>query len=236
MRIVTLESGARGVVRIGLDAGSFFLLRLVYLPEQWRDLGHFESLREGGGDLDGIPGLASAVQAAAAAYGAERMALTALARREHGKEELRKKLEKKGHDQAAVRDALDQLESEGLLSDERYADWFVRSRLRSHPLGERGLEALLRAKGLSKDEARKATAVGRDAILASLDRYARLLLPREEGRIAKKGLAGREASLALRTALWNRLRARGFSSPDIRSVLSRIAGSERNLDEPDEST
>lgn len=51
-----------------------------------------------------------------------------LARREHARRELARKLTQKGFSETAVRQALDALEAEGLLSDARFAEALVRSR------------------------------------------------------------------------------------------------------------
>ena len=52
-----------------------------------------------------------------------------LARREHGRRELYGKLTRKGFDPETVERVLDALASTGGLSDERYAQGFVRERL-----------------------------------------------------------------------------------------------------------
>ena len=242
MRIVTLECGARKVVRIGLEAGSFFLLRLPYLGEgPWDSfpggsLAFFEGLRDSGADLASIPGLEEVLSRAGAIYAAEKDALAALARREHSRAELVKKLGKKEHGSSMVRPALDRLEEEGLLSDERFAEYHVRSRLRSHPQGEAALRLSLRMKGVSKDIAKKEILEERPAILEGLDGLARKLSSSEGEKIRKKGLSGKDAKFALKAALYRKLLSRGYSSSDIRSILIRISGEELNLDEPDEST
>ena len=52
-------------------------------------------------------------------------ALDALARRDHGAEDLRRKLLEKGYDAAVVVPLLDALRAEGLLDDRRYTENFV---------------------------------------------------------------------------------------------------------------
>jgi SOS response regulatory protein OraA/RecX len=54
--------------------------------------------------------------------------------------------------------ALDRLESEGLLSDLRYAETWMRQRIRRHPEGPRSLAAALAARGVSRDASREALA------------------------------------------------------------------------------
>jgi regulatory protein len=51
-----------------------------------------------------------------------------LARREHSRLELERKLRARGFDDIAIGDTLDSLEGEGSLADERFAESFVRSR------------------------------------------------------------------------------------------------------------
>lgn len=78
-------------------------------------------------------------------------ALRLLAAREHGAEELARKLRQKGHPADAAEQAVAALQVEGLLSEERFVEAFVRSRLErgSGPLriraelGRRGIGEML---------------------------------------------------------------------------------------------
>ncbi len=76
-------------------------------------------------------------------------ALAALARRDHASEELRRKLEDKGYDSAAVAAVIDRLLADNVLNDRRYVENFVvyhaargqgplRVRAELHRLGMRG--------------------------------------------------------------------------------------------------
>lgn len=60
---------------------------------------------------------------------ARRLALGLLARREHAFEELASKLVQRGLDRDTVEIELDHLQAEGLLSNERFAEQFVRQRI-----------------------------------------------------------------------------------------------------------
>lgn len=60
----------------------------------------------------------------------ERIALRLLARREHSRAELAAKLARRGLEGNDIETALDRLESEGLLSDARFVEQLVRTRLR----------------------------------------------------------------------------------------------------------
>ena len=71
-----------------------------------------------------------------------------LAQREHGRAELERKLTAKGLDRALVAATLEHLAAEGLLSDERFAERFVQSRIaRGH--GPRRIERDLGQRGLA---------------------------------------------------------------------------------------
>lgn len=63
-----------------------------------------------------------------AAAGARAAAVRLLARREHSVRELARKLAARGYDEALVAAELGRLQQEGLLSDERFAGEWVRSR------------------------------------------------------------------------------------------------------------
>lgn len=58
-----------------------------------------------------------------------REALALLARREHSRRELARKLAARGHDPAGVDDVLDELSNRGLQSDSRMAEAYVAERL-----------------------------------------------------------------------------------------------------------
>ena len=57
-------------------------------------------------------------------------AMNLLARREHSQQELHRKLANKGFEPADIRPALATLSEEGLLSDERFTEAFINSRLK----------------------------------------------------------------------------------------------------------
>ncbi|MGP9825921.1 recombination regulator RecX [Ectopseudomonas khazarica] len=77
-----------------------------------------------------------------------RAAMDLLARREHGRVELTRKLRKRGASQELIEAALQRLSEEGLLSEARYLESFVAYRARAgygpqrirEELGQRGLE------------------------------------------------------------------------------------------------
>ncbi|MGC5702378.1 recombination regulator RecX [Pseudomonas sp. NFXW11] len=77
-----------------------------------------------------------------------RTAMDLLARREHGRVELTRKLRQRGAPPEMIESALDRLTEEGLLSESRYLESFVSYRARSgygpmrirEELGQRGLQ------------------------------------------------------------------------------------------------
>jgi regulatory protein len=78
-----------------------------------------------------------------------RRAMDLLARREHSRLELERKLAARSFDEALVADVLDELEHDGLLSAERFAQSFVEARYArgqgprriGRELAERGVDA-----------------------------------------------------------------------------------------------
>jgi len=71
-----------------------------------------------------------------------------LARREYGRDELARKLESKGFDPDVAAAAVARLADEGLQSDQRYADSFVRSRI-GQGKGPVRIRVELRERGLA---------------------------------------------------------------------------------------
>ena len=66
-------------------------------------------------------------------------ALRLLSQREHTEKEIRRKLSEKGCGREEIDSAVSRLIAEGSLSEERFAESFIRSRLRRNPEG-RGFE------------------------------------------------------------------------------------------------
>lgn len=74
-------------------------------------------------------------------------AVRLLARREHSRVELARKLEAKGHDSEVAKQVVGELACQGLQSDRRFTDAFVRSRI-GRGQGERKIRADLHARGI----------------------------------------------------------------------------------------
>lgn len=87
-------------------------------------------------------------------------ALTYLANREHSRLELAQKLEKNCEDVNLIQQVLDQLTQQNLLSDQRFAEQYVRMRVNrgfgsqriEQELKQRGISAELIAQSLQQDE------------------------------------------------------------------------------------
>jgi regulatory protein len=73
-----------------------------------------------------------------------------LARREHSLKELRQKLRARGFDSESINTVLDQLTREGLQSDQRYTESYLRSRI-SRGYGPVRIVMELRQRGITDD-------------------------------------------------------------------------------------
>ncbi|HET8552389.1 MAG TPA: regulatory protein RecX [Gammaproteobacteria bacterium] len=85
------------------------------------------------------------------------IAVGLLARREHSRGELHRKLAQRDCEAAEIDDALDTLERERLLSDVRFAEQFVRSRI-ERGAGPAKIRADLRQRGVADSIADEALA------------------------------------------------------------------------------
>ena len=130
------------------SVGSAFFLRACYLS-----LLAEENLFAGAELSDEE---ASDLLNAAVVYSAEFAAMTYLARAEHCRAGLERKLLKKGIEKSAVKKALDYLEQCGSLSDERFAGAWLRSRSIDHAEGRIRLAAELASRGVDRVASKKA--------------------------------------------------------------------------------
>ncbi|MFV0370572.1 MAG: recombination regulator RecX [Azonexus sp.] len=131
-------------------------------------------------------------------------ALACLARREYSRAELRDRLRPLAEDEAAVDGVLDRLESERLLSDQRYASQRVTARATRY--GDGRLRQELRQRGVSDADIATALPAAGDEI----DRC-RALWQKKFGVLPE---APAERAKQLRF-----LQYRGFSSSAIQAVL-----------------
>ena len=133
-------------------------------------------------------------------------ALRMLATREHSRLELRRKLQAKAQEGEDVEAVLDRMADNGLQSDERFAEGFVRSR--GKRFGNARIKQELAERGISKDLAVSALAEGlQDDELAR----ARAVWVRKFGEVPQ------DRSAWARQARF--LQARGFAVDVIRKLL-----------------
>jgi regulatory protein len=139
-------------------------------------------------------------------------ALAILARREHSRAELRRKLVAFSDDTTLVEAVLDELTARKLLSDERYAE--LRADSLARKFGSARIEHELRAKGVSRSLASQAAGASRQTELE-----------RARGVWAKRfGAAPRDALEKARQMRF--LQGRGFSFDAIRAVLGSGSAAE----------
>lgn len=131
-------------------------------------------------------------------------ALRLLARREHSRAELARKLEEEGNEND-VTVLLTRFEECGLISDARFAEQFVSSR--ASRFGARRLQHELKLRGVPEDEAGAALAlIGQDETTRARVVWAR-----------RFDVAPHDAKSWARQARF--LQSRGFSADSIRKVL-----------------
>jgi regulatory protein len=136
-----------------------------------------------------------------------RAALELLARREHSRRELTRKLAARGFPDDVVTSVLEKLERTGALADARFTDSFVRSRV-SKGQGPQRIRAELAQRGISDEEA--------DGVLraAEVDWLATIRAVR-----AKRFGAEPPRDYAERARQARFLQYRGFDSAQIRAAL-----------------
>ena len=134
-------------------------------------------------------------------------ALKYLARREHSRAELARKLAPRAESPEALGQLLDALAAKRQLSDERYAE--ARARQLARKYGAARIRHELRAQGVDEDIVARSTAVGeRERAAAILARKYRAPATTREERARRMRF----------------LQSRGFSHDTIRALLSSAAG------------
>ena len=143
-----------------------------------------------------------------------RAALGFLARREHSRRELTRKLATRGFPDDVVSRALDELERTGALAEARFTESFVRSRI-SKGQGPQRIRAELAQRGITDDEA--------DDVLraADVDWLTTIRAVR-----AKRFGAELPRDYAERARQARFLQYRGFDSAQIRAALEFDADSD----------
>jgi regulatory protein len=203
VRIDSVERGAAAAVKVTVAGGSSFIFKARYAEASGFEAAGLEvgSLAEGQ-ELD--EAALAALCLAAEATEAEKRALALLTRAEQCRSLLEAKLEKRGLKARAARLALDRLEAEGLLSDRRYAEAWLRGRDPSD--GPMKLLLGLRARGIDSK-------IAAEALAAVLDPETR--------RLALEKALRRELSRAKgdRDETRVRLKGLGFRSEEIREAF-----------------
>lgn len=132
-------------IRIGLDTGEE--IRLPYA--EWLESG-FRAEDEI--DLEAWDALRRRSAEACAREAAFRL----LAVRQRSREEMRRRLERKGYEDAIVAKVVSELEDRGYLCDERFARARIHDRLLNRPFGRRALYSDLRKRGVDGETANAA--------------------------------------------------------------------------------
>jgi regulatory protein len=145
---------------------------------------------------------------------ARQVALRLLAVRERSAVELRSRLRQKGFDPEVIVSILDRLQETKLQDDGRFGAQFVEAATRRGMAGRR-IQMELRARGLSKEEAARATAEDPDAERAR----ARDLAERKAARMGDLPLETRVRRLM------SLLARKGFDPDTCRIVAKEAAGS-----------
>lgn len=193
------REGADGSgLRVHLDDGSLFLLEASHPAAIQLSVGQSPDAE-----------LLESLESASEIFQCRRKALSLLARAEQCRQGLSVKLLKKGYSREAVSQVLEKLSEAGLLDDRRFAESWVRSRLRSRPEGPSRLRGALMAKGV-------ASAVARDAVASVFeelgDEEADKALMRAFEKLYRRSDINEEK-------LINALVRRGFQFGKIRSLI-----------------
>jgi regulatory protein len=141
-------------------------------------------------------------------------AVTLLARREHSRMELDRKLCRKDISATVREAALDVLQTKGLQSDLRFATMFLQQRLRRHPEGVPALRAGLIGRGVDDKVVARALEITREQFPELIEgalRAAAEKLDRKSGMTDEK--------------LARSLARRGFRVSDIISVMHALGRS-----------
>jgi regulatory protein len=140
-------------------------------------------------------------------------AIRLLSRREYGRRELEVRLLAKGFTAGEVDELLPQLEQQGLLSDQRFVDSYVRSR-GNRGYGPRRIEAELREKGINE-------ALSGERIAAGPSEEERDWVAHAAAVRCKKFGAKLPSDFVERAKQMRYLEYRGFTHDQIRAVFKR---------------
>lgn len=181
------------------DASSFFVAMRV-----WEDAPFHEGDELPQARWDEVLALTNRIRARG-------QALALLARTEHSRFLLARKLLQRGYEPQVIEAVLDELEADGSLSDERFAESWVRSRLRAHPEGRSHLLAGLRTRGI--DGALAESTI--DGVLRESEHSMVDAARSYAERLTRRRALGARA-------LADRLYRRGFAAPVVRTVVGEL--------------
>ncbi len=200
--IVSIEEGVRDLVKASIDSDSLFLFKNIYFEFAKAFLDSPMQLKIGEqADID-------VLILAAESLVAEHAALQLLERAEQSRFGLSAKLAKRKFSRPALRASLDFLESQGLLSDTRFAASWIRQRVRRHAEGPTTLRRALSARGIGS----LAISAAFDEVLAGSARYTALETARS--LLASKYPLARDLRFALKGL--------GYGSSEIDECISSI--------------
>ncbi len=190
--------GANGRVRIVLSDGSFFFVSESFFNER--------AIRSG---ISVSEELLAGMADASAYISALDKSGEFLARRDHSVVELSRKLRSRGFAQPTIDLVVDKLQVAGHLDDTRFAEAWVRSRLRRHPEGHSRLIAGLYRRG-----------VGRIVIMEAVravftDETAEDAISRAAAKILRGGVMDTDTLL-------RKLTSRGFTYRQVQIYLQKV--------------
>ena len=148
---------------------------------------------------------------------AEESALRLLARRDHSREEIRRKLQARGFTPEEIEKALKWLEDREILDDLRYAQKLAISLAKEKLLGAQRIRQMLFQKGIPAELAKEAVEKA-DETLAAGERLQIAMRMKLKGRNPEEIFPDERRKLA------GYLRQRGFSWEDIREALQETGG------------
>lgn len=161
------------------------------------------------------------LQSASLRIAVRAQSLSLLARAEHSRFMVVQKLLARGHDATITAEVLDALEEEGLLDDERFAESWVRHRIRRHPEGPSALIAGLRHRGVAADIA--------DAVVDRVLEVEGVSMEDEVRNLTRKLLRARDATPRKVAA---RLLRRGFAAALVRRIVEEESDWENDMNHP----
>lgn len=211
LRVTSVEPDGKGSssLRVTLSDGT----RHVLTPAQARrlDLAAGRTLS---------PDEAERLRRAASFREARDRALDYLSHRERTRHELERYLRRKGYEEPVVARVMERCEELDYLDDRRFAEGWVRDRIRLKPRGRIRLRAELRKKGVDADDAEAAIErVFREAGVTERELLERAARKRWRARRS-------EDPETVRRRLVGYLQRRGFPFAEIRRVVDELMNRE----------